>query len=246
MSAVLQDSKTQAPPGVVVTKTLAGQEQLLTPAALAFLADLHRRFDPTRHQRLAARTARQADFDAGALPDFRPDTAAIRESEWQVAELPKALLDRRVEITGPTDPKMVINALNSGANCYMADFEDSTSPTWDNLLTGQRALGKAVAGTLDWMAPDGSKHYVLKPFEQQAVLMVRPRGWHLDEKHVRIDGAPMSASLFDLGLFAFHNARALAAQERGPYFYLPKLQSMEEAVLWDRVLSRIEGVLGLP
>ena len=247
MSAVLQtgDARETGRAGVVVTRSVAGQEHLLTPAALAFLADLHRRFDPLRHACLAARLVRQSDFDAGTLPDFRPDTVAIREGDWKVAELPKALLDRRVEITGPTDPKMVINALNSGANCYMADFEDSTSPTWDNLLTGQRALGKAVAGTLDWMAPDGSKHYVLKPFEQQAVLMVRPRGWHLDEKHVLIDGAPMSASLFDLGLFAFHNARELAAQDRGPYFYLPKLQSMEEAVLWDRVLSRIEGVLGL-
>ena len=248
MSAVLQagDASETGRAGVVVTRSVAGQEHLLTPAALAFLTDLHRRFDPLRHACLAARLVRQSEFDAGALPDFRPDTAAIRESEWQVAELPKALLDRRVEITGPTDPKMVINALNSGASCYMADFEDSTSPTWDNLLTGQRALGKAVAGTLDWMAPDGSKHYVLKPFAQQAVLMVRPRGWHLDEKHVRIDGAPMSASLFDLGLFAFHNARTLATQDRGPYFYLPKLQSMEEAVLWERVLSRIESVLGLP
>ena len=151
-----------------------------------------------------------------------------------------------MEITGPTDPKMVINALNSGASCYMADFEDSTAPTWDNLLTGQRALGKAVAGTLDWMAPDGSKHYVLKPFEQQAVLLVRPRGWHLDEKHLLVDGQPMSASLFDLGLFAFHNARALAAKDRGPYFYLPKLQAMEEALLWDDVLAHIEGVLALP
>ena len=138
---------------------------------------------------------------------------------------------------------MVINALNSGANCYMADFEDSTSPTWANLITGQRALREAVAGTLDWMAPaDGTgKHYALKPFAQQAVLMVRPRGWHLDEKHVLVDGARMSASLFDLGLFAFHNADALAAKDRGPYFYLPKLQSMEEAQLWNDVLAHIEA-----
>ncbi|NUS61497.1 MAG: malate synthase A, partial [Lysobacter sp.] len=245
MSAVLQDPKTQAPAGVVVTKTLPGQEQLLSNAALAFLADLHRRFDPIRQQRLQARIARQAEFDAGALPGFRADTADLRNQEWRVAELPTALLDRRVEITGPTDPKMVINALNSGASCYMADFEDSTAPTWDNLLTGQRALGKAVAGTLDWMAPDGSKHYTLKPFEQQAVLIVRPRGWHLDEKHVLVDGAPMSASLFDLGLFAFHNAKALAAKDRGPYFYLPKMQAMEEATLWDDVLTHIESTLGL-
>src|SRR5688572_8172931 len=248
MSAVLQagDARETGNAGVVVTRSVAGQEHLLTPAALAFLADLHRRFDPLRHACLAARLVRQSEFDAGALPDFRPDTVAIREGEWKVAELPKALLDRRVEITGPTDPKMVINALNSGANCYMADFEDSTSPTWDNLLTGQRALGKAVAGALDWMAPDGSKHYVLKPFAEQAVLMVRPRGWHLDEKHIEVDGQPLSASLFDLGLFAFHNAKALAAKDRGPYFYLPKLQAMEEAALWEDVLAHVESVLGLP
>lgn len=245
MSAVLQVD-TEVAPGVAVTRTLAGQEQLLTPAALAFLAGLHRRFEARRQERLAARKVRQAEFDAGALPDFRADTADIRNAEWRVAELPRALHDRRVEITGPTDPKMVINALNSGANCYMADFEDSTSPTWDNLLTGQRALGKAVAGTLDWMAPDGSKHYVLKPFEEQAVLLVRPRGWHLDEKHVVVDGTPISASLFDLGLFAFHNARTLAAKDRGPYFYLPKMQAMEEAQLWNDVLSHIEQALELP
>lgn len=244
MSAVRHE--TEIAQGIAVTRTLAGQEQLLTPAALAFLAGLHRRFEATRQARLADRKVRQAEFDAGALPDFRPDTAEIRQGDWRVADLPPALLDRRVEITGPTDPKMVINALNSGANCYMADFEDSTAPTWENLLTGQRALGKAVAGTLDWMAPDGSKHYVLKPFEQQAVLIVRPRGWHLDEKHVVVDGAPMSASLFDLGLFAFHNAKALAARDRGPYFYLPKMQAMEEAQLWNDVLTHIEQVLDLP
>ncbi|MFS8062976.1 MAG: malate synthase A [Luteimonas sp.] len=236
---------------IEVIRQVPGQEPLLTPSALAFLADLHRHFEPLRQARLADRLLRQAGFDAGALPDFRPDTAALRAADWRVAELPAALLDRRVEITGPVDPKMVINALNSGASCYMADFEDSTSPTWDNLLTGQRALRKAVAGTLDWSVPDksrpdGSRHYVLKPFAEQAVLLVRPRGWHLDEKHVRVDGTAMSASLFDLGLFAFHNASALAAKDRGPYFYLPKLQSMEEATLWDDVLAHIEHVLGLP
>ncbi|MGN6513975.1 MAG: malate synthase A [Lysobacteraceae bacterium] len=243
MSAVLQAVDGQ---GVVVTRQLAGQEALLTPAALAFLADLHRRFEPARQARLAARRERQARFDAGALPGFRADTRAIRAGDWRVAPLPPALLDRRVEITGPTDPKMVINALNSGASCYMADFEDSTAPTWANLLTGQRALRKAVDGSLDWMAPDGAKHYVLKPFAEQAVLLVRPRGWHLDEKHVLVDGARLSASLFDLGLFAFHNARALAAKDRGPYFYLPKLECMEEAALWEDVLAHAEAVLGLP
>src|SRR4249920_878924 len=158
--------------------TLPGQGDLLTPAALAFLSELHRRYEPVRQARLQARKDRQAQFDAGALPDFRDDTRSIREGDWQVAELPNALLDRRVEITGPCDPKMVINALNSGANCYMADFEDSTSPTWSNLLTGQRALRKAVAGMLDWMAPDASKHYVLDKAKLEknelAVLMVRP------------------------------------------------------------------------
>jgi len=221
-----------------------GQEDLLTPAALAFLTDLHRRFEAVRQDRLAVRQAQAARFDAGELPDFRADTSHIREGDWQVAPLPRALLDRRVEITGPVEPKMVINALNSAAKVYMADFEDSTAPTWANLLTGQRALRKAVAGTLDWMAPDGSKHYVLNK-DRLAVLMVRPRGWHLDEKHVLVDGARMSASLFDLGLFAFHNASALAAQDLGPYFYLPKLQSMEEAQLWDEVLAFIEVRLGL-
>ena len=223
----------------------AGQAELLTPAALDFLAELHRRFEATRQARLIARRVRAARFDAGELPDFREDTRALREADWQVAELPAALLDRRVEITGPVEPKMVINALNSGAQVYMADFEDSTAPTWANLLTGQRALRKAVAGTLDWMAPDGSKHYVLKS-EGLAVLMVRPRGWHLDEKHIRVDGARLSGSLFDLGLFAFHNAATLAAKDLGPYFYLPKLQCMEEAQLWDEVLAFIEVRLGLP
>jgi len=257
MSAVIRDSQGQDPQGqnpsamgpssggIELTGQLPGQEQLLTPSALSFLGDLHRRFESTRQAGLAARRERQAFFDAGGLPDFRDDTRAIRESGWRVAPLPPALLDRRVEITGPTDPKMVINALNSGAKVYMADFEDSTAPTWSNLLTGQRALGKAVAGTLDWMAPDGSKHYTLKPYAQQAVLMVRPRGWHLDEKHVRVDGTSISGSLFDAGLFAFHNAHALAAKDRGPYFYLPKLQSMEEAALWNEVFDHIEQTLGL-
>ncbi len=224
---------------------LPGQEELLGPAALAFLTDLHRAFEPERQACLAARRQRQARFDAGELPDFRADTRALREADWTVAPLPAALLDRRVEITGPVDPKMVINALNSGASCYMADFEDSTCPTWENLLTGQRALRKAVAGSLDWMAPDGSKHYVLDA-GSRTVLIVRPRGWHLDEKHVLVDGQRMSASLFDLGLFAFHNAATLQARDRGPYFYLPKLQAMEEAALWDRALAFMEARLGLP
>ncbi|HEY5782318.1 MAG TPA: malate synthase A [Lysobacter sp.] len=252
MSAVMTQWPQEAhtPTGTQITgQALDEQGQVLTPAALEFLAGLHRRFEPVRQARLADRRQRQAFFDAGGLPDFRPDTAAIRAGDWKVAPLPPALLDRRVEITGPVDPKMVINALNSGARVYMADFEDSTSPTWANLIAGQRTLQQAVAGTLEWTAPgsDGApgKHYALKPFAQQAVLMVRPRGWHLDEKHLLIDGAPMSGSLFDLGLFAFHNSDVLAAKDRGPYFYLPKLQSMEEAQLWNDVLDHFERELGL-
>jgi malate synthase len=242
MSAVLQHPLTE---DVAILGDVPGQAELLTPAALAFLGDLHRCFEAARQARLAARRQRQAFFDAGGVPDFRSDTAGLRAGDWRVAPLPAALLDRRVEITGPVEPKMVINALNSGAQVYMADFEDSTSPTWANLVGGQHALRAAVAGTLQFTAP-GGKHYALRPLEAQAVLMVRPRGWHLDEKHVLVDGQPMSASLFDLGLFAFHNAAALAARDRGPYFYLPKLQSMEEAALWDAVLAHIERMLGLP
>ena len=232
-------------PGVSLKAVLPGQEQLLPPGALALLVSLHRAIEPERQARLAARRARQAEFDAGALPDFRDDTREVREGDWKVAPIPPALQDRRVEITGPTDPKMVINALNSGANCYMADFEDSTSPTWGNLIEGQTALAGAVRGDLAYTAANG-KHYALKPFEQQAVLIVRPRGWHLDEKHVLIDGQPIAGGLFDVAVFAFNNARALMAKDRGPYFYLPKLQSAEEAALWEAALSHVEAMLGLP
>ena len=246
MSAVMTTPGHEAADDVLLTASADGQAQLLTPGALEFLAGLHRRFEPLRQRRLAERLERQRGFDAGRLPDFRDDTRAIRDGDWKVAPLPDALRNRRVEITGPVDPKMVINALNSGANCFMADFEDSTSPTWANLVLGQRVLRKAVAGTLDWMAPDGARHYTLRPFEEQAVLLVRPRGWHLEEKHVLVDGQPMSASLFDLGVFAFHNAAALAAKDRGPYFYLPKLECMEEAALWNDVFDHVEHALGLP
>jgi malate synthase len=246
MSAVLKPhaEATEHLVGIDVHGRAEDQDGLLTPAALHFLARLHRRFEPQRQLRLAARRSRQAEFDAGALPGFREDTRAIREGDWRVAPIPAALLDRRVEITGPVDPKMVINALNSGANCYMADFEDSTAPTWANLIQGKQALREAVAGTL---AFDGNgKAYRLKPEAERAVLIVRPRGWHLDEKHVVVDGQRMSGSLFDLGLFAFHNASALTAKDRGPYFYLPKLQCMEEAALWNAVLDEIEVLLNLP
>ena len=252
MSAVLRPQADASPalPGIALSGRAEGQDALLTDAALAFLAGLHRRFEPERQARLAARQRRQAEFDAGALPAFREDTRAIREGDWRVAPIPAALQDRRVEITGPVDPKMVINALNSGANCYMADFEDSTSPTWANLIEGQTALRAAVAGTLEFDAPaiDGKpgKQYRLKPEAERAVLIVRPRGWHLDEKHVLVDGQRMSGGLFDLALFAFHNAAALVSKDRGPYFYLPKLQCMEEAALWNAVLDEIEVRLNLP
>ena len=250
MSAVFAEITPGPESAIEVTARAAGQDTVLTPAALDLLAALHRLIEPQRQARLAARVQRQAFFDAGGLPDFRDDTRAIREGDWQVAPLPAALQDRRIEITGPVDPKMVINALNSGAKVFMADFEDSTSPTWANLIAGQQSLIGAVAGTLQFTAPASNglpgKHYALKPFEEQAVLIVRPRGWHLDEKHVRIDGMPIAGGLFDLALFAFHNAQALAAKDRGPYFYLPKLQSMEEAALWETALSHIETTLGLP
>jgi len=230
-------------PGISLTANLAGQSELLPPPALALLVSLHRAIEPGRQQRLTARGQRQAEFDRGVLPDFRADTAAIRDSDWRVAPIPTALQDRRVEITGPTDAKMVINALNSGAKVFMADFEDSTSPTWRNLLAGQRSLIGAVRGDLTF--DTAAKHYALKPLEEQAVLIVRPRGWHLDEKHVLIDGQPMAGGLFDAALFAFHNARTLIQRDRGPYLYLPKLQSMEEAALWETALAHIEAMLGL-
>ncbi len=246
MSAVLQPR----PPSVELSGDAPGQSELLTDAALGLLADLHLRFDARRRAMRAARVERQRGFDAGGLPSFRADTGAIRAGDWRVAPIPAALQDRRVEITGPVDPKTVINALNSGAQCFMADFEDSTAPTWINLIAGQRALRAAVDGTLAFTSQAGKaapvKHYALRPRDEQAVLIVRPRGWHLDDRHVRVDGERISGGLFDLALFAFHSARALAARDRGPYVYLPKLQSMEEAALWDEVLAHIESTLTLP
>ena len=237
-------------PGIRLALQGTDQATLLPAPLLALLVSLHRTIEPERQKRLQARQQRQARFDQGELPDFREDTAAIRAGNWSVAPLPAALQDRRVEITGPTDPKMVINALNSGANVFMADFEDATAPTWRNLLAGQRALMGAARGDLTFTAAaaDGrpEKHYALRPLHEQAVLIVRPRGWHLDEKHVHVDGEPLAGGLFDAAVFAFHNARALQARDRGPYFYLPKLQSMEEAALWESALSHIEGMLGLP
>jgi malate synthase len=221
-----------------------GYGEILSPAALDFLAELQTRFGPERERLLGARRKRQARFDAGELPDFREDTRALREGDWQVAEVPAPLRDRRVEITGPVDRKMIVNALNSGARVFMADFEDSTAPTWDNLIQGQINLRDAVRRQIDFTAENG-KRYALKA-DGLATLMVRPRGWHLPEKHLQFEGEPMSGSLFDFGLFAFHNAAQMQAEGSGPFFYLPKLQSMEEAALWEAVMAHAEERLGLP
>ena len=238
-----------ATPGLSLTVQVAGQQTLLTPELVALLVSLHRAIEPGRQAALSHRVQRQAEFDRGVLPDFRTDTAHIRQGQWQVASIPAALADRRVEITGPTDPKMVINALNSGAKVFMADFEDSTAPTWANVLAGQRSMIGAVRGDLTFTAPAAGdkpgKQYALRPEPERAVLIVRPRGWHLDEKHVLIDGQPIAGGLFDAASFILHNGRTLAGKDRGPYLYLPKLQSMEEAALWEAALSHIEAATGL-
>ena len=215
------------PSGISIdVPVIAEYEQILTPEALAFLAELHQRFDTRRRELLASRVERQKRIDAGQLPDFLPETVDIRKGDWKVAPIPADLMDRRVEITGPVDRKMVINALNSGANVFMADFEDSNSPTWENNLSGQINLRDAVRGEITYTSPEGKK-YALNP--KHAVLLVRPRGWHLEERHMSIGGLPMSGSLMDFGLYFFHNAKALVAKGTGPYFYLPKMQSHLEA-----------------
>jgi malate synthase len=214
---------------------------ILTPEALAFLAKLHRQFEPRRRQLLGRRAERQKEFDAGALPDFLAETAKIRDSEWKVGPQPKDLLDRRVEITGPTDRKMVINALNCGASTFMADFEDANCPTWHNMIDGQINLRDAVRRTI--RLEQNGKHYQLN--ERTAVLIPRPRGWHLDEKHITVDGQPVSGALFDFALFFFHNAKELLARGSGPYFYLPKMESHLEARLWNDIFLTAQKETGL-
>ncbi len=216
-------------------------ERILTPEAVAFVAGLHRSFQTRRLDLLAARAERQARFEAGERPDFLDDTLDIRNGEWLVPEAPKPLADQRVEITGPVERKMMINALNSGASVFMADFEDANSPTWANCLEGQANLIDAVEGTI--AMDSGGKHYQLDP--RTATLMVRPRGWHLPEKHLLIDGEPVSASFFDFGLFAFHCGNRLLANGSGPYLYLPKLESHLEARLWNRACQLAEEQLGM-
>ncbi len=217
--------------------------RVLTPDALRFAARLAREFEDRRQSLLAQRLAVQQDIDDGKRPDFLPETQSIREGEWKIAPVPADLQDRRVEITGPVDRKMVINALNSGAKTYMADFEDSHCPTWSGTIEGQINLMDAVDGTIAFTSPEG-KHYTLN--ERTAVLIVRPRGWHLLEKHVRVDGRPISGSLFDFALFFFHNASNLIAKGSGPYFYLPKLESHREARLWNDVFNLAQDLLSIP
>lgn len=217
--------------------------EILTPDALKFLATLVRTFRGRREELLQHRARRQAEIDAGKLPDFLPETERIRQEAWSIAPLPADLQDRRVEITGPVDRKMVINALNSGAKTYMADFEDSHAPTWEGTIQGQINLRDAVAGTITFQSPEG-KAYSLN--EQTATLIVRPRGWHLLEKHILIDGQAISGGIFDFALFFFHNTRPLLARGSGPYFYLPKIESHLEARLWNDIFVLAQDLLGIP
>ncbi|MBO9539799.1 malate synthase A [bacterium] len=219
-----------------------GYERILTPAALRFVAGLALRFENDRKTLLAMRSERARDYVAGKLPDFLSETEAIRQETWRVAPAPRDLTDRRVEITGPAERKMMINALNSGAQVFMADLEDALSPTWDNVLQGQLNLMDAVRRTIRFEAPGGK---VYRLVDSPATLVVRPRGWHLSEKHVLLDGEPISGSLFDFGLYLFHNAQALRERGTGPYFYLPKLEGHLEARLWNDVFVFAEDTLGL-
>jgi malate synthase len=231
---------------ILAPKNNAGSEAqtaILTPEAQTFLTKLANRFEGRRQELLQRRRTIQQEINRGKFPDFLPETAEIRKSDWKVASIPKDLLDRRVEITGPVDRKMIINALNSGANVYMADFEDSNTPTWSNNLEGQYNLRDAIRGSIQFKSPEG-KQYKLGP--KLATLMVRPRGWHLDEKHFQVDGKPISGALFDFGLFFFHNAATLLGKGTGPYFYLPKLENHLEARLWNDVFNFAQDELKIP
>ncbi len=223
---------------------LARFDEVLTGPALEFVARLHREFDPTRQRLLQARHARQTALDGGELPDFLSETRGIRDADWRVAPVTNPDLQKRwVELTGPTERKMLINALNSGADVYMADFEDANTPTWQNMVEGQVNLCDAVDRTISFESPDG-RAYRLN--DATATLLVRPRGWHLPEKHVLIDGSPVSGALFDFGLFFFHNARKLLERGSGPYFYVPKLENHREARLWNAVFQFAQDALGIP
>ena len=230
-------------PGVSITgENPGGYESVLSPEAVKFVADLHREFNPRRKKLLQDRQEKQKELDAGKLPDFLQETRAIREADWKVGIIPNDLQDRRTEITGPVDRKMVINALNSGAKVFMADFEDANSPTWSNCIEGQINLRDAIRRQIDFTALNG-KLYTLA--ENPAIIIMRPRGWHLTEKHVTIDTESISASIFDFGLYLFHNARELLNRGSGPYYYLPKLENHNEARLWNDIFLRAQSLLGL-
>jgi malate synthase len=231
-------------PGIAVTGRITPEyAEILTPEALAFAATLQRAFGSRRAELLARRQQRQAEFDAGKLPDFLPETRSVREGDWTCASVPADIQDRRVEITGPVDRKMIINALNSGAKVFMADFEDANTPKWDNNIQGQINLRDAIRRRIDYVSPEG-KAYKLN--ERTATLFVRARGWHLLEKHVLVDGAPISGGIFDFALYFFHNAKELLARGTGPYFYLPKMESHLEARLWNDIFVMAQDTLGVP
>lgn len=232
------------PEGVTILgSTAAPYDQILTPPAVAFVAKLARKFEARRRELMAQRALRQTGFDAGKLPDFLPETRNVRESDWTVGSIPADLQDRRVEITGPTDRKMVINAMNSGANVFMADFEDSNAPTWSNMIEGQINLRDAIKRTITFQSPEG-KDYRLG--NKTATLLVRPRGWHLLENHLLVDGEPVSGAIFDFALYVFHSAKEALAHNTGPYFYLPKMESHLEARLWNDIFVMAQRELGLP
>jgi malate synthase len=237
-------SQLSLPTGVSISGEIQPQFlEILTPEALDFITLLQRTFNARRKELLAKRTERQKDFDAGKMPDFLPETAFVRSGDWKVAPIPADLQNRRIEITGPVERKMIINALNSGANIFMADFEDANSPTWFNAIQGQINLRDAIRRQIDFTSPEG-KEYKLNA--QVATLLVRPRGWHLLEKHITVDGEAMSGSLCDFGLYFFHNAKELLSRGSGPYFYLPKLESHLEARLWNDVFTLAQKTLGVP
>ncbi|CAL9389011.1 Malate synthase [Streptomyces sp. enrichment culture] len=236
-----------SPLAIVDAEPLPRQEEVLTDAALAFVAELHRRFTPRRDELLARRAERRAEIARTSTLDFLPETAAIRaDDSWRVAPAPAALNDRRVEITGPTDRKMTINALNSGARVWLADFEDASAPTWENVVLGQLNLIDAYTRNIDFTDARSGKSYALKADEELATVVMRPRGWHLDERHLRLDGTPVPGALVDFGLYFFHNAQRLIDLGKGPYFYLPKTESHLEARLWNEVFVFAQDYVGIP
>ncbi|MFE1364311.1 malate synthase A [Streptomyces anulatus] len=232
---------------IVDAEPLPRQEEVLTDAALAFVAELHRQFTPRRNELLARRGERRAEIARTSTLDFLPETAAVRaDDSWKVAPAPAALNDRRVEITGPTDRKMTINALNSGAKVWLADFEDASAPTWENVILGQLNLTDAYERRIDFTDPRSGKSYALKPADELATVVTRPRGWHLDERHIQLDGTPVPGALVDFGLYFFHNAQRLIDMGKGPYFYLPKTESHLEARLWNDIFVFAQDYVGIP